>query len=448
MKTKRVVDKAKKDRVSFINLQFTDMLGSLKEVTAPVQSLPDIMKYGAWFDGSSVEGFARIHESDLYLKPDPDTYAVIPWLSSSDGQRFAEAKNTARLICDIYKPDGNPFDGDPRFIFKRTLKKAHEMGFEFDVGPELEFFLFRDGSSKQIPMDNSGYFDLATDEAHTITREITIALEKFGIDVEASHHEVAPGQYEVDFKYGDALTTADRLLTLRVTVKAIAQRHRLRASFMPKPIMGMAGSGMHVHQSLFNIKTKKNAFYDSKDRYGLSKIAYNFIAGQLQNIKGMIAVLCPTVNSYKRLVTGFEAPVYISWARINRSALIRVPHWFEDKPNSARIELRCPDPACNPYLAFAVMLAAGLNGIEKNMKLSDPVEEDLYRFDEEKLASKNIDTLPSSLYEAIGELRNNKLIQDALGKHLYNRYIRIKTREWNEFKMQVTEWEVEKYLDI
>ncbi|MCE5195475.1 MAG: glutamine synthetase family protein [Nitrospiraceae bacterium] len=441
METKRVVEKAKADNVTFINLQFTDILGCLKEITAPVQSLPDIMKYGAWFDGSSIEGFARIHESDLYLKPDPSTYSIIPWLDSKDG-------NTARLICDIYSPDGSPFEGDPRFILKKALKKAADMGFEYNVGPELEFFLFRNIADKLSPIDNSGYFDLGTDEAHTIRREITTTLEKFGIDVEASHHEVAPGQHEVDFKYGEALTTADRLLTLRVTVKAIAQKHGLRASFMPKPVMGIAGSGMHVHQSLFNIKTKQNSFYDKSDKYGLSKAAYNFIAGQLQNVKGMVGILCSTINSYKRLVTGFEAPVYISWARINRSALMRVPHWFEDKPNSARIELRCPDPACNPYLAFAVMLAAGLDGIEKNLSLQEPIEEDLYQFDEDKLASKNIETLPSSLYEAITELEKNKLMQTVLGEHLYRRYIHTKKEEWNEFKMQVTEWEVEKYLDI
>ncbi|MBI4683740.1 MAG: glutamine synthetase [Nitrospirae bacterium] len=441
MKTKEVLNKAKADKVIFVNLQFTDMLGCLKEVTAPVQSLSDIMKYGAWFDGSSVEGFARIHESDLYLKPDPNTYAIIPWLSSPEG-------NTARLICDIYKPDGSPFEGDPRFILKRTLKKAYEMGFDYNVGPELEFFLFNNDSQGLMPMDNGGYFDLATDKAHEVRKEITTALETFGIDVEASHHEVAPGQHEIDFKYGEALTTADRLLTLRITVKAIAQRHGLKASFMPKPVMGMAGSGMHVHQSLFHAKKRQNLFYNLKDKYKLSKTAYNFISGQLHHIKGMMAVLCPTVNSYKRLVTGFEAPVYISWARINRSALIRVPHWFEDKPNSARIELRCPDPACNPYLAFTVMLAAGLYGIKKNIQLSEPVEENLYKFDEEKLAMKNIDTLPSSLYEAINELKNNKLMHEALGEHLYTKYIHIKTKEWNEFKMQVTKWELEKYLDI
>jgi glutamine synthetase len=441
METKKILERAKEDRVTFINLQFTDILGSLKEVTAPINNLPDIMKYGAWFDGSSIEGFARIHESDLYLKPDPETYSVIPWLSSTEG-------NAARLICDIYRPDGSPFERDPRFILKKAIKKASGMGFEYNVGPELEFFLFKENSPSLTPLDKGGYFDLATDKAYAVRREITNALEKFGIEVEASHHEVAPGQHEIDFKYGEALTTADRLLTLRVTVKAIAQRHGLKASFMPKPIMGMAGSGMHVHQSLFGTKNKQNVFYDSADKYKLSKTAYHFIAGQLHNIKGMMAILCPTVNSYKRLITGFEAPVYISWARINRSALIRVPHWFEEKPHSARIELRCPDPACNPYLAFSAMLTSGLDGIEKNITLSGPVEEDLYEFDEEKLASRNIDTLPSSLHEAILELKGSNLMQDMLGERLHRRYIGIKMREWNEFKMQVTEWEMEKYSDI
>ena len=441
MTAKEVLEKVKKDKVTFLNLQFTDIMGSLKQVTAPVKSLPDIMKYGAWFDGSSVQGFARIHESDLYLKPDTATYSIIPWLGSREG-------NTARLICDIYRPDGNPFPGDPRFILKKVLERARKMGFKYNTGPEPEFFLFKNDSANLLPMDSDGYFDLTTDDAHAIRREITAALEMFGIDVEASHHEVAPGQHEIDFRHGNALTTADRLLTLRVTVKSIAQRHGLRASFMPKPVMGINGSGMHVHQSLFNIKTKKNAFYDPKNEYGLSKAAFNFIAGQLHHVKGMMAIICPTVNSYKRLVSGFEAPVYISWARINRSALIRVPHWFEDKPNSARMELRCPDPACNPYLAFAVMLAAGLDGIENKIKLPNPVEEDLYKFDEAKLISRKIDTLPSSLFEAIYELRKNKLMKEVLGDHLYRKYINIKTREWNEFKTQVTKWEIDKYIDI
>ncbi|MGE5893589.1 MAG: glutamine synthetase family protein [bacterium] len=441
MSFKELIERARKDKVAFLNLQFTDIMGSLKQVTAPVQSLADILKYGAWFDGSSIEGFARIHESDLYLKPDPGTYALVPWLKSSPG-------NTARFVCDIYSPDGSPYKGDPRHILRQMIKKANTLGYEYNIGPELEFFLFRNDQSPLIPLDSGGYFDLATDEAHAIRSEITAALELFGIDVEASHHEVAPGQHEIDFRYGEALTTADRLLTLRVTVKAIAQRHGIRATFMPKPAMGMAGSGMHVHQSLFDRKTKKNVFYDPKDKYRLSKIAYHFIAGQIHHIKGMMPILCPTVNSYKRLVTGYEAPVYISWARINRSALIRVPHWFDDRPNSARIELRCPDPACNPYLAPAVMLAAGLDGIERKIPLPEAVEEDLYAFGEEKLSSRKIDTLPSSLYEAILDLKRNSLIQNVLGEHLSRRYIDIKTREWNTFKKQVTRWELDKYLDI
>jgi glutamine synthetase len=441
MTAKQVMEKVKKDKVAFLNLQFADIMGSLKQVTSPVKTLPDILKSGAWFDGSSVEGFARIYESDLYLKPALDTYSVIPWLNSP-------GENTARLICDIYRPDGNPYQGDPRNILKTVLKKAHKMGFEYNIGPEPEFFLFRNDSATLEPLDSGGYFDLATDEAHSIRKEIISALEVFDIDVEASHHEVAPGQHEIDFRYDDALTTADRLLTLRATVKSIAQRHGLRASFMPKPIMSIAGSGMHVHQSLFSKKTKKNAFFDRKDKYNLSNTAYHFIAGQLKHIKGMMAILCPTVNSYKRLVTGFEAPVYISWARTNRSALIRVPHWFDEKPNSARMELRCPDPACNPYLAFSVMLAAGLDGIKNKTKLPAPIEEDLYKYDEAKLMSNKIGTLPSSLFEAIYELKHNKLMREVLGDHLYNRYINIKTREWNEFKTQVTKWEVEKYLDI
>lgn len=441
MDIKEILERAKADNVVFINLQFTDIMGCLKEVTAPIQRLEDILRYGAWFDGSSIEGFARIHESDLYLKPDPSTYSIIPWHNLPNG-------NTARLICDIFNPDGSPFEGDPRFILKKTLKKAAEMGFQYYVGPELEFYLFKKNAGSHTPMDSNGYFDLATDEIHLIMHEITTALETLGIEVEAAHHEVGPGQYEVDFKYGDALITADRLLTLRATVKAITQRKGLIASFMPKPIIGMAGSGMHVHQSLFDIKTKENLFFDKNDKYNLSKLSYNFIAGQLNHIKGMMAVLCPTVNSYKRLITGFEAPVYISWARINRSALIRVPNWFKDKPNSARIELRCPDPACNPYLAFAVMLSAGLDGIQKNTPLSDPIEEDLYKFDEMRLTSMNIETLPSSLYEAINELKANKLMQETLGDHLHSRYNYIKTKEWNEFKMQVTQWEIDRYLDI
>ncbi len=433
--------KLKKDKVSYVNLQFCDILGSLKEVTAPVNDIPDILKYGAWFDGSSIEGFARIHESDLFLKPDPSTYAIIPWLSNGEEQ-------TARFICDIYNPDGTPFEADPRYILRKVLRKVNDLGFEFNVGPEVEFFLFENGSFPPKPIDKRGYFDQAGEFAQQIMREISKTLNSFDIAVEATHHEVAIGQFEVDFRYGNALTTADRVLTLRAAVKAVAQRYNLQASFMPKPILGINGSGMHVHQSLYNIKEQKNGFFDSNDRYNLSKIAYYFIAGQLKNIKSITAILCPTINSYKRLVAGYEAPVYLSWARVNRSALIRIPKWFEEKTESARIELRCPDPSTNPYLAFAGMLGAGLDGIENQILPPQPIEEDLYQFDDEKLKEMNVDTLPSSLYEAILEFKNNPLTKEIFGDILYRRYIRIKEREWNEFKIQVTPWELENYLDI
>lgn len=436
-----VLERAKKDKAIFVNLQFTDILGCLKEITLPIQRLPDVLKTGAWFDGSSIEGFARIHESDLYLKPDPATYAVIPWLSSPEGE-------TVRLICDIHAADGKPYEGDPRGILKRTLAKAKEQGFAYNVGPELEFYVFRDVDGKPTPLDGNGYFDLPTDEMHVLLRDITGHLEHFGIEVEASHHEVGPGQAEVDFKYGPALETADRLLTLRTTVKAMAQKRGLRATLMPKPMMGRAGNGMHVHQSLSDPKSGKNLFYDPKDKYELSKVAYQFIAGQLRHVKGLMAVLCPTVNSYKRLVSGFEAPVYISWARINRSALVRVPRWFEGKGNAARMELRCPDPACNPYLAFALMLGAGLDGIQKGIRLAPSVEEDLFSYDAEKLAKLNIDTLPASLLEAMREFKDSFLTKEVLGEHLFKQYLHIKEEEWKEFKTQVTAWEIEKYFDV
>ncbi|MGB9770525.1 MAG: glutamine synthetase family protein [Candidatus Kapaibacteriota bacterium] len=436
-----IIKKLREDKVTFVNLQFADILGTLKEVTIPVTRIEDSLRYGTWFDGSSIEGFARIHESDLYLKPDISTYAIIPWLSNGE-------EKTARFICDIYKPDGTPFEADPRYILKRTIDEAKNLGYQFMLGPEVEFFLFTKNENGIKPLDNRGYFDLAGEFAQQIMRDITRNLEFFGIDVEATHHEVATGQFEVDFRYGDALTTADKLLTLRATVKAIAQRYNLIASFMPKPILGINGSGMHVHQSLFDIKAQRNAFYDSNDRYNLSSIAYSFVAGQLSHIKEICAVLCPTVNSYKRLVAGYEAPVYISWARINRSALIRIPKWFEDKKESARIELRCPDPAANPYLAFSLMLAAGLDGVTSNLTPPEPVEEDLYHFDDVKLKEFNIETLPSSLFEAIQYFKQSELTRRTFGDVLFRRYVRIKEREWNEFKIQVTEWELENYLDI
>ncbi len=443
MVIKEVLEQTKKDNVRFILLQFTDIFGVIKSLTIPIKHLADSLEYGTWFDGSSIEGFARIHESDMVLKPDVTTYAVVPWLSADNGI-------TARFICDIYKPDGEPFEGDPRFILKKVIKEAKEMGFEYNVGPEMEFFLFKKENRelRPLPHDNASYFDLSTDQAYTIRRDMILTLEKFGIDVETSHHEVALGQHEIDFKYDNALKTADSATTLRFVLKAIAQEHDLHATFMPKPIMGINGSGMHIHQSLLDVRSGKNAFYNEEDKYKLSKIAYNFISGQLQHIKAMSAVLSPTVNSYKRLIPGFEAPVYISWARINRSALIRIPKYSIGKEQSIRVELRSPDPSCNLYLAFAVMLKAGLEGIKRNLTPPEPVEEDIYNFDDAKLGSLNIATLPGSLNEALNELKNDELIQQALGEHTYENYIKAKTKEWNEYNLQVTQWELDKYLEI
>ena len=352
------------------------------------------------------------------------------------------------MICDIYNSDGTPFEGDPRYVLKKALKEAEKMGFCYNVGPEPEFYMFQNHDSvKNKPVDKEGYFDMSSHEGYSLINEIVSALEKFGINVETAHHEVGEGQYEIDFTYGPSIEIADKLLTLKYTVKKITQMKGLRATFMPKPIKGAAGSGLHIHQSLFDIKGERNAFYDKDDKYGISKMAYSFIAGQMKHVKAMTAILCPTVNSYKRLVSGFEAPVYITWAGMNRSSLIRVPKWFGRSPNSARMELRCPDPTCNPYLAFAVLIGAGLDGIKNNMTPPEPTEENVYEFDRAHLADKHIDVLPTSLSDALNEMKKSSLIKEILGKHLFEKYIAIKTREWDEFKMQVTSWEHEKYLD-
>jgi len=441
MEVRKVLEQVKKDDIKFVTLQFTDLLGVIKEIVIPSDELEDAARNGVWFDGSSVEGFARIQESDLFLRPDMTTYAVVPWL--------AEDGRTARLICDIYHPDGKEFEGDPRFVLKQAIRQAADKGFAYNVGPEPEFYLFRTDAGNRIsPLDHGSYFDLSSHEGYKVIKKIIAALENFGINVETSHHEVGLGQYEIDFRYGSCLDIADKVLTLKYCAKKIAQMHNLNATFMPKPIMDAAGSGMHVHQSLFDIKTKTNVFYDENHKYNLSKLAYNFLAGQIKHVKPASAILCPTVNSYKRLVSGFEAPVYITWAAMNRSALLRIPKWFGQKRDAARIELRCPDPACNPYLAFAVMLKAGLDGIKNNLQPPEPVEEDIYSLDDESLVRKNIDVLPTSLLEALNELKKDKLLQDALGAHLFERYIDVKTREWDEFKKQVTSWEIDTYLDI
>jgi glutamine synthetase len=440
MEVQKVLKQVEKDNIKFITLQFTDLLGVIKELIIPVEELEDASRNGVWFDGSSVEGFARIQESDLFLKPDMATYAVVPWLT--------ENGKTARLICDIYRADGKPFEGDPRFILKQAAAEAAKEGFEYNVGPEPEFYLFRaDDENRTSPIDYGSYFDLSSHEGYKAIKKIIGALGNFGIKVETSHHEVGFGQYEIDFNYGQCLDIADKVVTLKYSAKKIAQMHNLHATFMAKPEMGKPGSGMHVHQSLFDTNAKTNVFYDKDHKYNLSKIAYNFIAGQIKHIKAMCAILCPTVNSYKRLVSGFEAPVYVTWAAMNRSALLRVPKWFKAKQEAARIELRCPDPSCNPYLAFAVMLKAGLDGIKNNLEPPDPVEENIYTLDDESLANKNIDVLPTSLLEALDELKKDKLMQEVLGEHLFERYIDVKTKEWDEFKKQVTNWEIDMYLD-
>jgi len=428
-------------KVQFINLQFSDIVGIVKQVTIPSHQWPQAVKHGIWFDGSSIEGFARIAESDMFLKPDLSTFAVIPW--------EREDLVTARVICDVYTPEGEPFEGDPRYVLKRALAKAEEMGYVYNTGPELEFFLFRrdeNGLPMPRPHDHAGYFDVSTDLAQNVRRQMVEALHAFGIEAEAAHHEVAIGQHEIDFHYSPALQAADNTVTFRIVLKAIAQRNGLFASFMPKPIAGINGSGMHTHQSLMRVDTGENAFYDADDEYGLSEQAKQFIAGQLAHARGMAAVIAPLVNSYKRLVPGYEAPVYISWARINRSALIRVPQISPGRPEATRLELRCPDPSCNPYLAFAVMLHAGLDGIRQSLTPPPPSEEDLYELDETERSS--LETLPSSLGEALEELKRDEVVQEALGPHVYHRYLLAKTQEWNEYRLSVSQWELDRYLPV
>lgn len=438
-----VLRRVEDESVRFVNLQFTDITGAVKSVTIPKHQFEDSIEHGTWFDGSSIEGFARIAESDMYLKPDISTFQIIPWERGEN--------TTARVICQVFTPDGSEFPGDPREVLLRALREAEGMGFDYFTGPELEFFLLTPGENGQdhpLPHDHGGYFDLSTDLALTVRKEMVNALQDMGINVEASHHEVAIGQHEIDFRYGRALVTADNAVTFKYTLKAVAQLHGLHATFMPKPIFGVNGSGMHVHQSLFRSGTTDNVFIDQGDEYGLSKTARHFIAGQLAHAQGMCAVLASLVNSYKRLVPGYEAPVYISWARVNRSALIRVPRITPAKPKSARIELRCPDPSANPYLAFAVMLAAGLDGIRRELPLPDPIEENLYHFNAERLRKSGIEQLPGSLNEALQALQDDEVIMDALGEHVCERFIEAKTEEWDAYRMQVTPWELERYLPV
>jgi len=442
MKKKDILDLSKRDKVAFIQLQFTDLNGLLKGITIPMSKLDNVIDDGLWFDGSSVEGFMRIFESDMYLKLDLDTYAVIPWT------RTNPQGVVARFMCDVYMPDGMPFEGDPRYILKKQLERAKKLGYVYNVGPELEFFLFRKENGKLLPLphDTAGYFDQTTDLAMEIRQEMTSALHGFGIDVEALHHEVAVGQHEIDFRYADALLIADQATTFKFTLKYIAAHHGLHATFMPKPIAGINGSGMHVHQSLFSFDGK-NLMFVKKDSYHLSTLAKSFIQGQLVHVRAMNAILNPLVNSYKRLVVGYEAPVYIAWGQRNRSALIRIPRYTPGKEKAVRAELRCPDPAANPYLAFAVMLAAGLDGIEKKMVPPSPVEENIYEFTEEEAKERGIGVLSKDIMEAVSNLENDKIIRGAIGEFVFEKFAALKTSEWDAYRMQVTPWEIDSYLE-
>lgn len=440
---KHVLEQAKADGVQFVSLQLTDVAGATKNVTIPVNKLAEVLEHGIWFDGSSIQGFTRIYESDMFMIPDVNTYRVLPW---TEGDH-----RLARLICDAYTPDGEPFEGDPRGVLRRQIKRAEAMGFRFVTSSEPEFFLFRkgDGDAKPVLHDVAGYFDFSPrDLASEVRQDIILALEAMGIEVERGHHEVATGQHEINFRYAEALTSADTLMTFKYTVKAIAQAHDLFATFMPKPIAGINGSGMHTHQSLFDLKGEQNLFYDAKDSYHLSPLAYSFLAGQLAHARALAAIVAPTVNSYKRLVPGYEAPVYICWGQINRSALVRIPRYSPGREKATRMELRCPDGSSNPYLVLATMLAAGLDGVEKKLQPPAPIEESAYEFTSEDLAERGIGVLPGSLAEALQELEKDAVLRNALGEHAYKAFMRAKRREWDEYRMQVSAWEWNRYFEV
>jgi glutamine synthetase len=435
---KDVFKQVKEHRVRYIRLWFTDVLGFLKGFTITIDELPRALEDGMGFDGSSIEGFARIEESDMIARPDPSTFAILPWESKE--------QPVARMICDIYKPDGKPFEADPRYVLKKNLQRAKKLGFTYNVGPELEYFYFNNPNNAII-LDKGGYFDLTPlDVAQSVRNESVSALEDLGIIVEYSHHEVASSQHEIDLRYNDALTMADNVMTYRLVVKEIAQSKGLHATFMPKPVYGINGSGMHVHQSLF--KTNKNAFFDTKDKYHLSETGKSFTAGLLKHSQEITSVTSQWVNSYKRLVPGYEAPVYICWAQMNRSALIRVPMYKPGKEKATRIEYRSPDPACNPYLAFSVMLAAGLEGVKGKYKLSEPANDNIYDMSEAQREKAGIKSLPEDLLEATKITEKSKVVKECLGEKLFEYFIRNKKMEWDEYKAQVTQYEIEKYLPI
>ena len=423
-------------QIKFVRFWFTDVLGTLKSFAVTPAELEGAFDEGMGFDGSSIEGFCRIEESDMVAYPDPNTFAILPWRSGAGG--------TARMFCEIRQPNGDPFDGDPRNVLKKVVAKAEALGYTMNCGPELEFFYFKDSTGTEV-LDQGGYFDLTTLDAGSDLRRDTInALHAMGIQVEYSHHEVAPSQHEIDLRYKEVTVMADQVMTYRLTVKEIAQAQGVYASFMPKPIFGVNGSGMHVHQSLF--KGNRNAFFDANDEYNLSEVGKSYIAGLLSHIKEIALVTNQWVNSYKRLVPGYEAPVYICWSRRNRSAMVRVPLYKPGKENATRVELRNPDPACNPYLAFAAMLAAGLDGIEKGMKLPAEASNNIYHMTDAERAAAGIDSLPEDLHEAIEAFEQSSFVREALGDHVCEYLIRNKKAEWDEYKMMVTPYELENYL--
>lgn len=434
---KDVIEFAKKHKVKFIRLWFSDIHGQLKSFAIPVEELEFAFNEGIGFDGSSIKGFARIDESDMIARPDPSTFVMLPWRPKD--------KAVGRMFCDIYEPDGSPYKGDPRYILKVNLEKAKKKGYTFYVGPELEYFYFKSDRETET-LDEGGYFDYPTDAAEDLRRDTILALESMGIKVEYSHHEVAHSQHEIDLRFEDALTMADIVMTYRVIVKEIAKQYNVYATFMPKPIFGQNGSGMHTHQSLF--KGNKNAFFDAQDKYYLSDVAKKYIAGILTHVKEFTLILNQWVNSYKRLVPGYEAPVYICWARRNRSTLVRVPLYKPGKEKATRVELRSPDPACNPYLAFSCMLNAGLKGVDKGYNLPEPIEMDVYHLKGEEREKMGIDCLPGSLNRAIEYAENSELLPEILGDHIFEQFITSKKVEWDEYRINVHPYEMKRYLPI
>jgi glutamine synthetase len=433
-----VLKVVREKKVKFVQLWFTDILGFLKTVSITIRELPEALESGTGFDGSSIEGFARIEESDMIAKPDPTTFQILPWRPSR--------QVVGRMFCDILTPEGTPYEGDPRYILKRNLEKAKKKGFICYLGPELEYFYFKNAKGIEL-LDRAGYFDLTpADMAKDLRSKTVTTLEEMGIPMECSHHEVAPSQHELDFKFQEALITADNVITYRLVTKEVARRQGVYATFMPKPISGINGSGMHVHQSLF--KGKRNAFFNPKDKYHLSTIGKKFLAGLLRHSREITSITNQWVNSYKRLIPGYEAPVYICWGQRNRSALVRVPHYKPGKEMATRLELRSPDPACNPYLAFSVMLAAGLKGIEKNYKLMPSVERDVYDMNSAERDNLGIKSLPEDLHEAITETEKSSLIKEALGKHIFQQFIANKKIQWDEYCRQVTQYELKRYLPL